>query len=46
MDEKFMKVLREQQEIQQKAARILHDTEKNERRSTEQIRIVKKKSGE
>ena len=28
MDEKFMKVLREQQEIQQKAARILHDTEK------------------
>ena len=28
MDEKFMKVLREQQEIQQKAAKILHDTEK------------------
>lgn len=28
MDEKFMKVLREQQEIQKKAAKILHDTEK------------------
>lgn len=43
MDEKFMKVLREQQEIQQKAARILHDTEKMKEEVQNKLESLKRK---
>ena len=43
MDEKFMKVLREQQEIQQKAAWILHDTEKMKEEVQNKLESLKRK---
>lgn len=43
MDEKFMNVLREQQEIQQKAARILHDTEKMKEEVQNKLESLKRK---